>query len=141
MAAKTSGKKLAQVSTSASTDVETFLASLDHPFKQEILALRKIVLAADRNIAEGIKWNAPSFRTSEYFATFHLRAKDGVQLILHLGAKVRDTSISDGAIADPHALLEWLGKDRATIKFRDLKDISAKQSAFADVIRRWIKYV
>ena len=139
MAGKISSKKPAKAD--AFTEVETFLASLDHPFKQEILALRKIMLAADPSIAEDIKWNAPSFRTSEYFATFHLRAKDGVQLILHLGAKVRDTSISSNAIADPDALLEWLGKDRATIRFRDLKDIGAKQSAFADVIRRWIKYV
>ena len=64
-----------------------------------------------------------------------------MQLILHLGAKVRDTSISSNAISDPDALLEWLGKDRATIKFRDLKDIDAKRSAFADVIRLWIDHV
>lgn len=57
-----------------------------------------------------------------------------------LGAKVRATSVA-GLIADPDSLLEWLGKDRATIKFGDLKDIGAKQSAFADIIRRWIKYV
>jgi hypothetical protein len=53
---------------------------------------------------------------------------------------VRATSVA-GLIADPDSLLEWLGKDRATIKFGDLKDIGAKQSAFADIIRRWIKYV
>jgi hypothetical protein len=48
---------------------------------------RQIILDADASIAEGIKWNAPSFYTSEYFATIQLRAKDGVQVILHLGAK------------------------------------------------------
>ncbi len=78
MAGQISSKKPAKAGASASNNVETFLASLDHPFKQEIIAVRKIVLAANRSIAEGIKWNAPSFRTSEYFATFHLRAKDGV---------------------------------------------------------------
>ena len=66
--------------------MDAFLASLDHPFLREILALREIILGADPSIVEGIKWNAPSFRTSEYFATFHLRARDGVQLILHRGA-------------------------------------------------------
>ena len=65
--------------------VEAFLAALDHPFKQEVLALRQIILGADPGIAEGIKWNAPSFRTSEWFATFQLRARDCVQVILHLG--------------------------------------------------------
>ena len=140
MASKTSSPK-AKRSPSAPASVEAFLASLDHPLKSEILAVRQIILGADPSIAEGIKWNAPSFRTSEYFATFHLRAKEGVQVILHLGAKAREGSASGMAIADPESLLEWLAKDRASAKFRDLKDIGAKRSAFADVIRQWIKHV
>jgi hypothetical protein len=138
---KASNKKLTKLRAPEPEDVEAFIASLDHPFKREILALRAIILGADPSIAEGIKWNAPSFRTSEYFATFHLRAKEGVQVILHLGAKTRDTSISGGAIADPESLLAWLAKDRASAKFRDLKDIDARRSAFADILRRWIKHV
>jgi hypothetical protein len=126
---------------SVSESVETFLASLDHPFKQEILALRQIILDAAPSIAEGIKWNTLSFRTSEYFATFHLRAKDGVQIILHLGAKVRENPTSAVAIADPESLLEWIAKDRASAKFRDLKDIDARRSSFAHIIRQWIKHV
>jgi hypothetical protein len=126
---------------SAPENVETFLAGLEHPFKPELLVLRQIILSADPGITEGIKWNAPSFRTSEYFATLHLRAKDGVQVILHLGAKKRDNAISDGAIADPESLLEWLASDRALAKFRDLKELDAKRSAFAEVIRQWIKHV
>jgi len=140
MASKVSTKTTKR-SASAPEDVETFLASLEHPFKQEILAIRQIILGADPGIAEGIKWNAPSFRISEYFATFQLRAKDGVQVILHLGAKTRDTSTSGIAIADPESLLEWLAKDRASAKFRDLKDIDARRAAFANVIRQWIKHV
>ncbi|HYR09262.1 MAG TPA: DUF1801 domain-containing protein [Longimicrobium sp.] len=126
----------------ASTEeVEAFLDALDHPRKPEILALRRIILGADPAIAEGIKWNAPSFRTSEWFATFHLRAKAGVQVILHFGAKVRDKSVARAAIADPDALLAWLGEDRASATFRDLPDVEAKQSAFAAVIREWICHV
>lgn len=141
MTSKTSSKKPAKRSASPPEDVETFLASLEHPLKQEILALRQIILGADPSITEGIKWNAPSFRTSEYFATFHLRAKEGVQVILHLGAKTRDTSVSGIAIADPESLLEWLAKDRASVKLRDMKDVEARRSALADVIRQWIKHV
>ena len=55
--------------------VEALLASLEHPLKREILALRTLVLKVDSSIAEEIKWNAPSFRTTEHFATMHLRAK------------------------------------------------------------------
>jgi hypothetical protein len=53
--------------------VDEFMRTLDHPFKKAIEAIRSSMLAADRAIAEGIKWNAPSFRTSEYFATTNLR--------------------------------------------------------------------
>jgi hypothetical protein len=126
---------------SAPGDVDAFLAALEHPHRAEILALRQIILGADPRIEEGIKWNAPSFRTSEWFATFHLRAKAGVQVILHFGAKVRDRSAARAAIADPDGLLEWLGPDRASAKFRDLDDVQAKRPAFTAVIRQWIEHV
>jgi hypothetical protein len=141
VASKASSTQATKHDAPAPESVEAFLAALDHPFKQEILALRQIILDAGSSIAESIKWNAPSFRTTEHFATMHLRAKDGVQIILHLGAKTRDTTTAGVAIADPEALLEWLAKDRASAKFRDLKDIDAKRSAFANIIRQWIKYV
>jgi hypothetical protein len=141
VATKAANTQPTKRSAPASESVETFLASLDHPFKPEILALRQIILGADSSIAEGIKWNAPSFRTSEYFATMHLRAKDGVQIILHLGAKTRDTATTGVAIADPASLLSWLAKDRALVTFRDLSDIDARRSAFAQLIRQWITYV
>lgn len=136
-----SRSKPAHAGSSASGEVEAFLAALEHPHRAEILALRQAILAADPRIAEGIKWNAPSFRTSEWFATFHLRAKAGVQIILHFGAKVRDRSTARAAIADPEALLQWLADDRATVKFRDAADVDAKRSAFAAVIRQWIGHV
>ena len=47
----------------------------------------------------------------------HLRAKDSVQVILHMGAKTLNTSTSGVAIADPESLLEWLAKDRASVSF------------------------
>ncbi len=121
--------------------VEDFLATLDHPLKQEIITLCQIILGADERVAEEIKWNAPSFRTTEHFATFHLRAKEGVQIVLHLGAKVRSTATTGIEIADPESLLQWLAKDRATVTFRNMAEIEAKQAAFADLIRAWIVYV
>jgi hypothetical protein len=126
---------------SALASVEQFLTALDHPLKPEILALRQLILGADPGIAEEIKWNAPSFRTSEHFATFQLRAKDSVKVILHLGAKPRDTSVTGIAIDDPEALLEWLAKDRASVTFRSLDDVEARGAAFAHIIRQWMVYI
>ncbi len=86
-----------------------------------------------------MKWNAPSFRTHEYFATTHLRAKEGIALILHFGAKVRD--VTKVPIADPQNLLKWLAKDRALAAFRDDKDLEARADALQAILRRWIVYV
>jgi hypothetical protein len=130
-----------KASSTKTESVEAFLAALDHSLKPEILALRQIILDADPSIAESVKWNAPSFYTAEHFATMQLRAKDGVQVILHLGAKIRATATTGIPIDDPAVLLDWLAKDRALVKFRDLNDIEAKQAAFTDVIRQWIKYI
>lgn len=139
MTTKATSKKTTKRSAPAPDDVEAFLVSLAHSFEKEIREIRQMILGADARIGEGIKWNAPSFRTTEFFATFHLRAKDGVQVILHLGAKKRETP--GFAIEDPASLLEWLGKDRASVKFRDAKDIQAKRAAFVNVIRQWIEHV
>lgn len=121
-------------------DVTALLATLEHPRLAEIQALRALILAADPSIAEGVKWNAPSFRTSEYFATFHLRARDGVQLILHRGAKKR-ADAGDLAVADPTGLLTWLAPDRATVVFADLADVTARGPALQALIRSWIQGV
>jgi hypothetical protein len=133
----TSGPKARKPSADSSAAVDAFMATLEHPFKAEIEALRRIILDADPRIAEGIKWNAPSFRTSEYFATTHLRAKNGVGLILHFGAKVRQRPIEVSAIGDPERLLQWLAPDRAMVEFADLGAILARQAALSALIRRW----
>lgn len=123
----------------ATGGVDAFLATLDHPRKAEIVALRGIILGADPRIEEGIKWNAPSFRTSEWFATFHLRAKDGVRIILHLGARVRPGA--EVVIDDPDSMLDWPAKDRAAAVFRDMADVEARGGAFAKIIQQWIEHV
>ncbi|HVH33578.1 MAG TPA: nuclear transport factor 2 family protein, partial [Tahibacter sp.] len=108
----------------ADGEVDAFLATLQHPARDLVVALRRLVLDADASIAEGIKWNAPSFRTRDWFATTHLRMKAGIGLILHFGAKKNAIADSGVAIPDPGGLLDWLARDRAMILFRDLDDLA-----------------
>jgi uncharacterized protein DUF1801 len=119
-------------------DVQRFVASLDHPFKSEILLVRSIILASDARIAEGIKWNSLSFRATEYFATFHLRSRDRVQLILHRGAKKRSALGLRSVVKDPGNLLQWLGEDRATLVFASVDEIAAARDALTQLIRDWV---
>ncbi|MEZ5460360.1 DUF1801 domain-containing protein [Dokdonella sp.] len=114
---------------------------LEHPFKDEIQRLRACILAVDPSIAEGIKWKAPSFRTSEYFATTNLRAKGATGVILHLGAKVRDAPPGGVKIKDPDGLLKWLAGDRAMVEFKTGQDLEDHAESFQALIRQWIRYL
>ncbi len=137
-------KKIASNTAASATgreNVEAFLRSLEHAHKAEILAVREIILGANANIGEGIKWNAPSFRAVEWFATIHLREKNGVSVIFHLGAKKRAMPDAGMRIADPSAMLNWLGADRAMVTFRNGDDIASKRAAFEKLIRAWIAYL
>jgi hypothetical protein len=140
--ASTKQKPRSHASAADSTKaVDEFMLTLEHKCKDEIEAIRSLILGADPSIAEGIKWNAPSFRTTEYFATTNLREKNGVGIILHLGAKVRDVAAGGLLIDDPEKLLKWLARDRATIVFKDMNDFKARKAAFLGIIRSWIIHV
>lgn len=127
--------------SASSGDAATLLAALEHPHTAAILAVRDVLRSVDPAVREGVKWNAPSYYTAEHFATFQLRHRDGVQMVLHLGARPRpDTGLREG-IADPSALLDWRGPDRATVTFADRADVEAKRPAFEAVLRQWLTFV
>ena len=128
-----------KVDPSDTTDpaVIDYLDKLEHPLKAEIETVRQIILGVSPEIREGIKWNSPSFRTTDYFATLNLR-QGRLWLILHTGAKVKPTAQAGLPISDPTHLLEWLAKDRAVVKFTDAADVRAKRGALEAVLREWL---
>ena len=123
---------------SDTTAVIDFLDKLKHPLKPEIEAVRQIILGVSPSIREGIKWNSPSFRATDYFATLNLR-QGRLWLILHTGAKVKPTAQTALPIPDPTHLLEWLAKDRAVVKFTDAADAQAKRAALEAIVREWVR--
>lgn len=135
---KDRSSKKASADTSAAVDA--FMTVLEHPHKDAIAAVRDVVRGADPSIGEGVKWNVPSFRTHEYFATTHLRAKIGIGLIFHFGAKVRDDP-GGPRIEDPDGMLVWLAADRAVVHFADVHDVTARQAALQAIVRQWITFV
>lgn len=110
------------------------MAKLKHPLKADIAAVRGLILAVSPAITEEIKWNSVGFRTTESFATVHLRATDQLQLIFHLGAKVRP-DLKAMKIADPAGLMKWLGQDRALVT------VGANPVAFQKIVRAWIRHI
>jgi hypothetical protein len=131
-------RKPAASKPSGSDEVNQFMAALEHPRKAEMELLRRVIVGVSPSISEGIKWNAPSFRTVEWFATMNFRG-DALMVILHLGAKARDASGLQ--IDDPKGLLKWLGKDRASVSFADMNAIESQRAAMSAVLLQWIRHL
>lgn len=117
--------------------VDAFMAALKHPLRAEIESARRIISAVSPKISEEIKWKAPGFRTTESFATVNLRATDQLQLIFHLGAKVRG-DVKAMEIADPTGMVKWLAKDRCIVT---VGDVVKDRAALEAIVRQWIKHV
>ncbi|MBL8822093.1 MAG: DUF1801 domain-containing protein [Planctomycetia bacterium] len=123
-----------------SDEVTAFLKNLKHPLQKDYLAVQKIILNAHASISAGIKWNSLSFKTHEYFATINLRNKDAVQLVMHLGAKVKDNT-KPMIIDDQQGLLQWLSSDRCLLTLGKGQALNKNKKALRNIILQWIKYV
>jgi uncharacterized protein YdhG (YjbR/CyaY superfamily) len=138
---KKSPAELPAVGARTDPAVGELLAKLDHPLQREFAAVRRIVLGASPDIREGVKWNAPSFRTTDWFATVNLRSTDQVQLVLHLGAKAKKLPPSGLPLADPTGLIKWLARDRCLLTLGAGRAFAARRTAFVAIIRAWIRFL
>jgi hypothetical protein len=125
----------------SAADVDELMRALAHPLKKEIEAVRRTIREAAPGISEGVKWKSPSFRTErDYFATVNLRSTEEVQVILHLGAKVRP-DLKAFEIADPNGVMKWLGKDRAMLSLGAGRAFMSNKKVLEAIVRAWVKYV
>jgi len=123
--------------------VSAHIQKLEPELGKVVEKIRQIILSTDKEIAEQIKWNNPSFYYSGEMKPFDPKEykrdmvvmnlhKGRIMLVFPSGAKVNDTS----------GLLEGKYKDgRKTVIFEDLEDVKSKEKALKDVIREWLKLV
>jgi hypothetical protein len=141
---KTTKKRVAKPKAGSSrTDpaVDEFMRKLKHPLKPELETLRQFFLGISREVHEEFKWNSPSYRTTDHFATINVHGKDSLRLILHTGAKKKASATKGLKIADPTGLLKWLAKDRCIVTFDNGKDIEATRVELQAIVREWIRQV
>jgi uncharacterized protein YdeI (YjbR/CyaY-like superfamily) len=119
--------------------VVEFLKQSDHPLKEVMQAAREVILGANEEITEHIKWNAPSFCFNGVDrVTFNLHNDAYVLLVFHRGAKVKDRQGDSPLLDDKTGLLEWITPDRANIKLHSLLDLNAKKDLLAEAVKQWI---
>ena len=56
--------------------VDEFMGELDHPFRDEVQAVREIIKGVNRNITEEVKWAAPSYLKVLEHAGLIARSRD-----------------------------------------------------------------
>lgn len=136
-----SSKKPDSSEGKSTTLVEAHLEALDHSERPLVDALRALIASAVPDALEEIKWNAPSFAKATHFATLNLRAKRGIQLVLHLGAKPRTDIDMRTIVTNDGGLLEWKGPDRAVLALTDLAQLQAHAVVIQRVVAVWSQAV
>jgi hypothetical protein len=123
----------------AKESVEHFMQRLNHPLKAEIERIRAIILKADGQITEQIKWNAPSFcYHGDDRVTMRIQPQEQIQLIFHRGAKVRSDS-ADFKFEDGSGLMKWATSDRGVVTLRTMQDVEVNEMALTTLVREWMK--
>ena len=118
--------------------VTQFISEMNHPLALEINRLREIILSANQDISENIKWNGPNYmHYGEDRITMRIQPPKQIQLIFHRGAKKLEQP-SQKLIEDHTGLLNWRENDRAIATFKTLVEIDANAENLATIIKAWL---
>ena len=114
-------------SKNTNPEVVEWFETLEHPLKDAMLHVRKVILDADGRIVESIKWSAPTFAYEGNLASFQPRATKFVSLMFHRGSE----------IPGDHPLLEGDAALVRIMRFSDLMDVKSKHADLEAVVRAW----
>jgi hypothetical protein len=112
--------------------VEDYLRTTNHPFKDEMAAVRDIILGANGKISERIKWNAPSFFYRADMAAVNPHTIKFLQVVF---------IFPKGLVYDRTGLLQGDYKDRRIARFNDMDDVLSKQAALQQVVNDWVALI
>lgn len=121
--------------------VGELIRKLKHPMKSELEQFRSLILALSPDIREEIKWNSPSYKATDHFATINVHGQDCLRLILHKGAKVKDNATKEMKIEDPDGLLKWLARDRAMLTFDKNRSVQSHRKSIELILRDWMRHL
>lgn len=117
--------------------VDDYRSGLAKDVLAAVDALREIVIAADGELTESIKWNAPSYAKGGVDRiTLGLERKGGVRLVLHRGTAVQDAT--GFTFADPDGVAKWPAADRGIADLADEAAVQRQRQAVHDLCRRWL---
>lgn len=120
--------------------VDDFLNDLDTAKRQQVEALRSIIVTANSSLKEHIKWNAPSYvLDGEDRVTFNTMNKQGVvKLVLHMGATRKEVKKDAPILHDSSGLVEWSSDIRGMLTFDSIDDVNANANTIKEILTDWL---
>ncbi len=108
------------------TSIKNYLSTLTPSQKDNMMALRAIILSSDDNISESIKWGSICFQTDKNICGFKV-AKNHITLVFFDGVKLKDQ----------HQLLNGSGTKVRTLKYDGNQALN--EGGIQDLMRQAIR--
>ena len=121
--------------------LEAFYSSQSGDKKAQVESIRAILLAAEPQLEQTLKWNAPNFvYTGEDRLTMNLMNKEGkVKLIFHMGATTKEDKKAPPIMSDSSGLIIWNSDIRGTITFESSHHIAQMRDQLTELVHRWLE--
>ncbi|MEZ4516498.1 MAG: DUF1801 domain-containing protein [Chloroflexota bacterium] len=121
--------------------LEEFYASQSGDKKVQVEELRNIIMSANPQLEETLKWNAPNFvYDSQDRLTMNLMNKEGkVKLVLHMGATKQEDKRAQSVMNDPTGLISWNSDIRGTITFESSQHLNQVRNQLTELVCEWLR--
>lgn len=133
---------MAKVKLSNTELVSAYIEKLEEPAKDIVEALRQIILNTDPEIAEEIKWNAPSFYYSGEMKPFDPKEYRRHIIVMNLHKRILLVFPSGAKINNSSGLLTGDYKDgRRLVYVETMDDVKRIAPVLKEAIRDWLSKV
>lgn len=127
-----------------SEQVTQLIEKMDAESGAVIQFLREIILSADKEVAEQVKWNSPAFYYTGEMKPFDPKEykRDIVVINLHRGKQILLVFPTGATIKDTTGILEGTYTDgRRMVNIKDMADAKSKGKSVKKVVKDWLKLV
>ena len=122
--------------------VSAYIAQLDDTVGPVVEKLRQIILSTDPEIAEEIKWNAPSFYYTGEMKPFNPKEYKQYIIVMNLHKRILMVFPSGAKIDNANGLLSGDYADgRRLLQVTGMDEVLQKEQALRGAIKDWISKV